>query len=117
MTDIQHCKIKSSIVDTNNHINEVYSSFNRLHKKLSPGFCLIDNFPNCLFFHTVNQKDKDAFNDQICSLNKLINDSSSNPENVLVIADVGIKNNVTTSILYFYSSCNILVKMIHLSEL
>jgi len=100
-------------MNTNNCINEVYSSFNKLHKELSLGFCLMDNFPNCLSFHIVNQKDKDAFNNQICLLNKLINDSSSNPKNVLVIADTGIKNNITTSILHFHSSCNILVKTIH----
>jgi len=100
-------------MDTNNCINEVYSSFNRLHKELSSGFCLIDNFSNCLSFYTVNQKDKNAFNNQICLLDKLINNFSSNPKNVLVIADTGIKNNITTSIFYFYSSCNILMKTIY----
>ena len=91
MTDIQCYKIKSSIMDMNNYLNEVYLSFNRLYKELSPSFCLIDNFPNCFFSHTVNYKDKDVFNNQMHSLNKLINDSSSNTENILVIANAGIK--------------------------
>jgi len=58
-------------------------------------------------------KDKDTFNDQIHSLDKSINKSSSNPENVLVIANAGIKNNVATLILHICSCCNILVKTLH----
>ena len=113
ITEIQCCKIKSSIVDMNNYLNKVYSSFNRLYKKLSLGFSLIDNFPNCFSFYTVNYKDKDIFNNQIHLLDKIINNSSSNTENILVIADASIKNNVTTSILYICSDCNIFAKTIH----
>ena len=113
MTDLQFCKIKSFIVNTNNHLNEIYSSFNKLHKELSPGFYLIDNFPNHFSFHIINCKDKDIFNDQICSLDKLIDNFSSNPEYILVIADASIKNNVNTSILHICFSCNILAKTIH----
>ena len=40
----QHIKIKSSIMDTNNHLNKVFPSFNSLNKELSPGFQLIDIF-------------------------------------------------------------------------
>lgn len=61
LTDIKYCKIKSSIIDTNNCLSKVYPLFNRLYKELLPGFCLVDN------------------------------------------------------LLYIYSSCNILVKMVHLT--
>ena len=53
----QLSKIKSSIVDTNNCLNEVFSSFDSLNKELSLGFHLVDFFPNCFSFLTVNQKD------------------------------------------------------------
>jgi len=43
LMDKQCLKVKSSIVDTNNHLNEVYPSFNRLYKKLSPEFHSVDN--------------------------------------------------------------------------
>jgi len=46
----QRLKIKSSVVDTNN-LNEIYSFFNRLHRELSPGFYLCDNFSNYFSFH------------------------------------------------------------------
>jgi len=40
----QCLKIKSSIMDTNNWLNEVFSSFDSLNKGISPGFHLIDLF-------------------------------------------------------------------------
>ena len=43
LMDKQCLKVKSSIVDTNNHLNKVYPSFNRLYKKLLPEFHLVDN--------------------------------------------------------------------------
>ena len=56
LTDRQCLKIKSSIVDTTNHLNKVHPSFNQLYKKLSPEFCLGGNFPNCFSFHIANYK-------------------------------------------------------------
>ena len=53
----QLSKTKSSIVGTNNCLNEVFPSFNSLNKELSLGFHLVDFFSNCFFFLTVNQKD------------------------------------------------------------
>ena len=61
----------------------------------------------------MNYRDKDIINNQIHLLDKLINISSSNPENILVIANINIKNNVATSILHIYSGHNILAKTIH----
>jgi len=51
----QRLKIKSSIIDANNHLN-VVSSFNSWHKELSPGFCLVDIFQNHFSFNSVDQK-------------------------------------------------------------
>jgi len=53
----QQSKINSLIVDTNNHLNKVFSSFNSLNKELSSGFPLVDSFSNCFSFLKVNQKD------------------------------------------------------------
>ena len=41
-TQKQCSKIKSPIVDSNNYLNEVFPSFNRLYKELSPGFWLVN---------------------------------------------------------------------------
>ena len=40
----QRLKIKNFIVDVNNCLNSILSSFNSLYKKLSPGFYLVDIF-------------------------------------------------------------------------
>ena len=42
----QHLKIKGSIVDTNNHLNKVFPSFNSLNKEISPSIYLVDTFSN-----------------------------------------------------------------------
>ena len=80
LTSKQQQKIKSSIVDTNNQLNEVYPSFNRLHKELLPGFQLVDNFADHFSFNTVNCK------------------------NTEVISNASIKNNVVTLISHICSS-------------
>ena len=60
----QCSKIKSSIVNinnqTNNQLNEIFSSFNSLHKEFSLGFCLVNNLPDQFSFHIVNYKDMKA---------------------------------------------------------
>lgn len=50
----QRLKIKSSIVNTNNHLIGILPSFNSLYKKLSSSFCLVDTLQNCFSFNTIN---------------------------------------------------------------
>ena len=38
----QYLKIKGPIMDTNNHLNKVFPSFDSLNKEFSPEFCLVD---------------------------------------------------------------------------
>ena len=56
----QRLKIKSSIIDINNHLIGIFPSFNLLHKELSSGFHLVDNFQNCFSFNTVDWKINNA---------------------------------------------------------
>jgi len=47
-------KINSFIVNTNNCLNRIFSSFDPLNSKFSPSFRLIDNFPSSFsFYHTI----------------------------------------------------------------
>ena len=59
LTSKQRLKVKSFIVDANNHLNGILSLFNSLHKELMSGFCLVDTFPNHFSFNTVDCKIKD----------------------------------------------------------
>jgi len=56
----QHSKIKNPIVNVKNCLNEVFPAFNSLNKKLSSGFCLVDNFSDHFPFHSANQQDTDT---------------------------------------------------------
>jgi len=58
----QYTKIKSSIVDTNNHLNEIFPSFDSLNKKLSLDFHLVDTFPNHFSFLSINHKNSESLN-------------------------------------------------------
>ena len=44
-------KVKSSMINTNNCLNEILSSFNSLHKEPTPGFQLVDIFSNYFSFN------------------------------------------------------------------
>ena len=113
LTFKQHQKIKSVIVNSNNCLNGLFSSFDNFHKELSSGLHLVDNFPNCFFFHIVNCKDEEIKNTHTYKLNKIFEDTHLDSKTVVVISDASIKNSVATSILHIYSSGNILAKTIH----
>jgi len=81
-----------------------YSFFNRLHKELSPEFCLVDMFPNHFYFHTINYKDVDAKTAHYSKLDKIYKESLLNPNTVLIIFDANFKNQVATSILHIQKS-------------
>ena len=90
-------------MSSKDHLNKVYPLFDRLYKELSPGFCLIDIFPDHFHFHIVNYKDIKAKSAHQKKLDEIFNNSTSNSNTILVISDASIKNNVTTSILHVLS--------------
>ena len=106
-------KIKSFIVDFNNCLNSLFSSFDNLHKELLSGFQLVDNFSDWFSFHTANCKDKNTIHAHIWHLDKIFEDFCSDSEIVIVISDASIKNKVTTLILHIYSGHNIYAKTIY----
>jgi len=66
----QQLNIKGSIVDMNNRINKVFSSFDLFNSKFSPRDRLIDIFPNCFSFHSTNRKSEDSIKAYICKLDE-----------------------------------------------
>ena len=98
----QQLKIKSSIVDVNNQLDEIFPSFDSLNKEILLGFWLIDTFSNCFSFFSVNRKQ-----------NNLYEDSLINQDTVFIIADVSIINNVATSVSYIQREWDIIVKIVH----
>ena len=56
LTPNQLLKIKNSVVNTNNHLNEVFPSFDSLNKELSSSFHLVDTFSDHFFFIQLTEK-------------------------------------------------------------
>jgi len=52
-------------------------------------------------------------NAHICSLDKILDNSSLNPDTILIISDTSIKNNIITSLSHIHSGWSILAKTIY----
>ena len=113
ITSKQWLNIKSSIVDTNNHLNGIFPSFNSFNSEFSPEFRLIDLFSSCFSFYQANCKDKDCKTTHLCKLDDIFKDASLNTNLIIVISDTSIRNNVATSIAHIYSYSNIVKKTLH----
>jgi len=113
LTPKQCLKVQSLIVDINNCFNQVLPAFDGFNKELSPGFCLIDNFPDHFFFHTVDHKDAETRTAHCNKLKNIFKDSSKNKDIILVIFDVSIKNNIITLVSHIRREHKVIMKTIH----
>ena len=96
ITPKQWLKIKSSIINSNNCFDEIFLSFDTFHNEFFPGSRLIDHFSSCLSFHKISHKDKESKNAHLWELDKIMLETSSNPNLVIVFLDASIKDNITT---------------------
>ena len=71
-------RIKSSIMNTNNHLNGIFPAFDSLNQEFSSGSCLINNFPDCFSFYLASCKDTDPKTTYYNKLKKLYKKSSNN---------------------------------------
>ena len=110
LTFKQWLRIKSSIVNTNNWLNEIFPSFNREH---SPGFCLVDTFSGHFSFYSVNQKDANIKITHCNKFNSIYEDSLIDQNTIPIISDASVKNNVTTSVLYIHRGQDIITKTVY----
>ena len=103
----QQQRIKSSIVDANDHLNGVFLFFNSLNCELHPGFRLIDIFSSCISFHKTNHCSNES------KLDKIVFNTLLELNTVLVASDTSIKNNIATSIAYIHSFNSSLKKTLY----
>ena len=71
LTSKQWLNIKDHVVDTNNRLNRVFSSFNPFSTEFSPGDRLIDIFSSCFYFYSTDGKSKENNKAYICKLDEL----------------------------------------------
>ena len=81
-------------MNTNNHLNGIFPTFDNLNHEFSPSSCLIDNFPDYFPFHLVSCKDANA-KTAYCNKLKKLYEKSSNNQNTILIFDTSIRNNIT----------------------
>ena len=72
LTPKQYLNIKGSVVDMNNKINEIFSSFDLFNKKFSSRDRLIDVFPNHFSFYFTNRQSEKSIKMYIHNLNNII---------------------------------------------
>jgi len=111
MISKQQQKLKSSIIDMNNHLNGIFSSFDSLNDIFHPGHRLIDIFPSC--FSVADYTSDESKTTHCKRLDKIIIKLSSDPRTVAIISDMSIQNNVATSIAHIHSFNNLLKKTLH----
>ena len=112
LTRYQYQLIKESVVDMDNHFNEVYPSFNPLYPELSPGNRIIDTFSDHFSFHPFSEC-KNNIKEQIQKLDNLAIESSESPTSALVITDASIKNNIVMYIAHIHIHNHLITKTLH----
>ena len=109
MTSKQQVIIKSSIVDTNNHLNGIFLSFDSLNREFYLGNRLVDSFSD----HKADCSLEESKSHYCSHLDNVILTASSNLSTLIVVSDTSIKNNVATSIAHVHSFNNLLKKILH----
>jgi len=112
LTSRQRSLIKGHLVDSNNKVYGIFSSFSSLHPEFFPGSRIIDNFPDCFSFNLFNKKEK---NDTIRfqQLDNLVLELSSSLSTAIVVMDTSIKNNIAPSISYVHLANHPMTKTVH----
>ena len=70
-------------------------------------------FPSCFSFHPSNKRSKNSLISQLYQLDKVAITSFSDLSYTLIITNVSIKNDVTTSIVHIHVHNKLIIKTIH----
>jgi len=114
MTLKQRLKIKSSIIDSNNWLDSIFSVFDSLNNELTLGHRLMDIFPDWIFFHKVHYRNSKNYNFHLCDLNSITLKELLDNKAAIVIYNTSVKsNNVTTSVAHIHLYNNSIRKTVH----
>jgi len=100
-------------MDTNNHLNGIFSAFDFLNSEFSPSSQLVDIFSSHFSFHWTNCRNKESKAAYIHKLDKCILNALSNSKSVVIVSDASNKNNIAISIAHIHSLSNSIKKMIY----
>jgi len=109
----QYIKINSSIIDTNNHLNRIFPSFDSWNSEFSPGSRLIDIFSSYFSFHKADCYNKKSKAIHLYKLDDLVFNASSDSNSIIVVSNVSIRNNIAILIAYIHSFFSLTKKMLY----
>jgi len=110
LTCCQRENIKGSIINMDNIFNEVFVSFDI---EFSPGSYLIDACSSHFLFHPHIKHEDNSLKYYANQLNDITIMALVNHLHTLIILNMGIKNNVATSITHIHVYIKSIIKMIH----
>jgi len=91
LTTKQQANLKSSIKDTNKHLNSIRNCFNPLYPLFSPGSRIVNHFSSRISFHSSSSlSDKDLYY-HLWNLDHTFKASQTSSNSIAVIADRGVK--------------------------
>jgi len=108
-------KLKSPIVDTNDHLSEILDSFTPFHFIFSPGLRLVNHFLKNITFHSPASSDNKDIAKHIDNLNNAFHQSQIYPHATAIITDGSVVT-LLENFLWKYSMGYILYPWISLLE-
>ena len=111
LTNRQKNTTKGHLIDSNNKVYGIFSSFSPLYPELALGSRIIDNFSDRFSFNLTNKKEKD----KICfqQLDEMVLQFSSSPSMAIIVTDASIKNDIAISISHVHLVNHPLTKTVH----
>ena len=111
LTNYQRTIIKGHLIDSNNKLYRVFSSFSPLHPELLPGSRIVDNFSDWFSFNLADKGKNNKLHFQ--KLDEMVLQLSSSPYMAIIVTDASIKNNITISISHVHLVDHPLTKMVY----
>ena len=100
-TKYQKSNINGHLIDSNNKLFGVFLSFFPLNPEFILGSRVVDIFLDRFSFNLANKGINN--NSHIQQLDNITLQSSSSPNMVIVVTDMSVKNNITTSISHIHA--------------
>ena len=111
LTEHQKTIIKGHLINSNNKLFGIFSSFFPLNPEFNPGSRIVDIFPDQVSFNLANKAKSDKLHFQ--QVDDMMLHSSSLPHMAIVVTDTSVKNNIATSVSHIHIHNHPLIKMVH----
>jgi len=90
LTDAQSTRLKSPLLDTEVALLNLTERFSPLDSEMCPGYRLLDNFPDRVFFYPCDRSNESFRTSHLRALDWLHHETSSDPSTLVVVTDASI---------------------------